>query len=688
MLPPPGLEVFAGLVVLFLLMLPTGLTLLRLAERLLSRSLQLSVPERALLAFYATGTALFVVASIPLRLYGLPALGIVLAAGWIGFGVITFQDHGRSLRRAVRMLRSTAGIALALGSLGLLVVELWGALVALPNGVDGTVYALFVNVLLRNHEVSWTLAPFASTGILYPQGAPVWMTVPVLLFGWPIVAAPVVLPPLFLSLTPVAGFCFGERIQHRTQLPSPWGGLLFAAFFGLVASWPRLYVAGSYDFIFALPMFLVALGLFASYVDAPARSWKEVLMLGLFVGGLTAVSVAVGTALCLLLVGYVILEGLLRRPTRWGAELARVFSVAGIAATFVARSLAGLVMWWGYPGHVLTGTGSAPYAALSPAVVYSGWVGQLDPFVPWKPKISPIPVLYALLEVLLVVGIALVITAFFPRRAHDKHGVSTRWAGWLVLGVVVLAGEISLLLALAAVEPSISGIQSITNVWETSFLLFIFYALFALTPLISLGRTALGTRGQIVHPRPSTDRNEGGRGLGSARGNHRREAVALLGLVLLIGAGGTVAYAPSYIHGSIVAEANTTAGDLAALEWAGIHLPSCSRVLVAPGSAAQFLPEYAQVHLVFPVFPSPTNRSYKFLVENLTAGTYGNGTRTALDELAITEVFITGQTTDAWLPFQAAPLRASSDFSDLFTSGDAMVFGFVPQISESGCAPT
>ncbi len=688
MLPPPSLEVFAGLVLLFVLALPTGLCLVRIVERWFGRSLGISVPERALLAFYATGALLFVVASVPVGVYGLPAVVIVLAGGWIGLAAITLRERAANLAAAVRFLRSFPGAALALGSVGLLVVELWGALVPLPNGVDGSVYALFVNVLLRDHGVAWTLAPYANTGIVYPQGAPVWMTLPVLLFGWPIVSAPVVLPPLFLSFTPVAAFSFGDRLGRRTGLPSPWSGLLFAGFFGLVASWPRFYVAGSYDFIFALPLFLVALGLFATYLSVPTRPWGEVLLLGLFIGALSALSVAIGTALCLLLLGYVVFDLARRRPARWAAGLVRVLAVFGVAALFVARSLAGLAMWYQYPGHVLTQTGAPPYAPLAPAVVYSGWIGQLDPFVLWKPKISPIPILYGLLEILLVAGIVLALGALVSRERRSGLRVSERWVAWVLGGVVILGGEIALLLGLASVEPTVSGIQSVTNVWETSFLLFIFYSALALTPLIALAR-------YLVEPgrfRGPPDRADSprirSRLFRPERSGRRASATAVVAIVLVIGAGATVAYAPSYIHSAIVAEANATTADVAALQWAGSALPTCSRVLVAPGSAAQFLPEYAEVHLVFPVFPSPTNRSYKFAVDNLTAGTYDNGTRTALLQLGITEVFVTGQTTDAFLPFQSAPLRASSDFTVLFASGDAAIFGFSSEISASDCGPT
>jgi hypothetical protein len=684
MLPLPIPEVFAELVVLFLVTLPLGGLLLRGVERALGRRLPVSVPERLLLAFFASGALLFVVASIPLGLFSAVTLLVLLGAGGVGYGWAAARDSGAGLRSTLRFLRSPSGVALALGSLGLLALEVVGGQVLLPNGVDGTVYSLFVNVLLLHHGVTSTLTPYATTGILYPQGAPVWMAVPVLLFDWPIVAAPVDLPPLFLSFTAVAGFCLGERLRSRLGLRTPWAGVLFAAFFGLLASWPRFYVAGSYDFIFALPMFLVSLGLLASYTEQGHRPWSEVLAVGALLGALSAISVAIGTSLLLLLVVYVAVATWQQPGRSWRAELARVGSIALVTLAFLARSFVGLAVWFDYPGHVLTHTGSPPYAPLATTVIYSGWATQLDPFLPWKPKISPIPLLYLVVETLLIAGI--IVVALSLSRSTRRLGLSKleRFSVWLITGIAALAVEIAVFLAAVSADPSVSGIQAFTNVWESSFLLFILYSLVAIAPLVvGLGRLVADRAEGDPAPRRT-----------SPRANPPRRAVpgavwvALVVVPLAVGAAGTVAYAPAYLHQTIAAEANGTTADLVALEWAGSHLPACSQVLVAPGSAAQFLPEFAHIHMVFPVYPSPTNRSYNYLVSNLTAGIYNDGTRIALMQLGITEVFVTGATTNSYAPFQSGPLRASGNFSLVFSEGDATILEFLPVVGSSGCAPT
>jgi hypothetical protein len=107
---------------------------------------------------------------------------------------------------------------------------------------------------------------------------------------------------------------------------------------------------------------------------------------------------------------------------------------------------------------------------------------------------------------------------------------------------------------------------------------------------------------------------------------------------------------------------------------------------VAPGSAAQFLPEFAQVHVVYPMNPQPTNLSYATVVADLTSGIYANSTRSNLLLLNVTEVFVTGQNSVAYPPFLLTPLADSSDFRELFHEGDAAVLDFLPGSSAQTCA--
>jgi len=248
---------------------------------------------------------------------------------------------------------------------------------------------------------------------------------------------------------------------------------------------------------------------------------------------------------------------------------------------------------------------------------------------------------------------------------------------------------------LGAWNTSLSGIQSVTNLRELSILLFTCYSLIAILPLVA-GTNYLRSLGasRPSDPADPTDRSRGlsVRSWRRERSTARWWVVAAVGvLVVPLGSGlaVTATEMPSFVHDYIGGQSNGTPEDLLALEWAGAHLPGCSGVLVAPGSAAQFLPEYtSSVRMIYPIYPTPTNLTYYTVVTNLTAGSYGPPTRAGMLDLGVTVVFVTGATTNTYPAFSTADLAGSPDFSLLYSAGDASLWAFHPGISLLDCVPT
>ncbi|MGA8425893.1 MAG: hypothetical protein WB782_10350 [Thermoplasmata archaeon] len=701
MVPLPIIQVIAGLVALFLLALPLGSLLLEAAERWIGRRIHFSITERLLLSFYATGGFLFVLASIPLPIYTAGTVLGILVAGIVVRAALVIRNRGQDLLPFLKFVRTPVGLILLALAGGLLVLEVFSvASLSLGNSVDGSVYALFVNLILRNHTLPWALQPYAATGVVYPQGAPVWMTLPALAFGWPVVSLPVVVPPLFLALSVPAAFCLGERLGGFPEPRSAGVGLLFAGFFGLVLSWPRLYVGGSFDFLFSLPLFLILLGWLVPLATGPTRSGRETLVLGLLLGSTAALSASTGmTVLLLLAVFLLLLSGnLILSIRRWGAAL---LTWLGVMATFLIRSLVGLIIWFDYPGHVWAAVGSPPYASygfpqpLSSSII----VGELDPFVLWKPKLSPFPPLSLVIALLLGAGLILLILNAATNSSRVRPFLSLPPTWTILVATVTIFAEESVLLLISGWNASATGPQSVTNFDEISILLFTCFELAALVPLLyalnylmrgephSPSDPSPGTPALREVERPPVRRRRSGATALPSNSVAVACAVTLLVLPLALGLGYTVVDVPSFIHDHIEALANVTPGDLMVLAWAGAHLPPCSRVLVAPGSVAQYLPEYAEVQLVFPVFPPTVNLSYYAAVNDLIDGTYLNSTRSELLSIGVTTVFVAGRSSAAYPPFQIRPLLSSPDFTLLVEQQDAAILAFVPGVSASGCTP-
>jgi len=694
-------EVLVELVVLFAITFPTGATVLRLAERFFGRSLQISLLERLLVSFYVVGGLLFLIASIPVPWYGLPAICLLLLTGGAGYAILAIRDRGVGLRSVARWTFHPVGIALVLGTLALLFVEAsatWN--LPLSNSYDGSMISLWSNLTIANHTLPWTLAPYANWGVTYPLSTTVWMTVPALLFGWPISQVPLLLSPLFLSLTIPAAYCLGTRMASPARSEARDLGLLFAAFFGLVASWPRLFVGGSYDFAFAMPLLLVMFGWARPFVEGAMRPWKEVVGFGLLVGVLAALNVAAAQFFVLVLIGFVVVFRSSSAGSL-GSWFGRMAVIAGTGLLFLVRSVLGLVVWFSYPGHVLQETGSAPYVpppigyALSQRLV----MGEIDPFVRWKAKLTPFPFLALELQVLLVVGLVVLVLCLVVRNDRIRSMIPIRATQTIGLGMLVALLFTSFLLVPLVPGSPISSIEWASSLDEVSVILFTFFGLVALLPLavtvkwFDLRRQVAGPVPTEFAPSSSRPRRWMSRAAGDgvrARYGWFVPVVLVLVVAVPLGSGvvATVWEVPGYLQTKTLSTGNATAQDVDALQWAGTNLAPCSRVLVAPGSAGQFLPEFAKVGLVYPMLPVPVNLSYITVVGDLVRGTYNASARSALLSLDISEILGTGETFGGYPPFNLTQLlqTPAPDFKVLFAEGDASILEFLPVAQQLDCA--
>jgi hypothetical protein len=695
-------EVYLGLCALLLLLLPAGLVLLRLAERGLGRTLRLTWVERTIVAVYLAGGLLYVIASVPVPLFGTYLVLGVVVAGIAGAVVLRTVLRTPVVGPGTRVESTWELAALVGGTLALLLFELvpvWQH--PLPNAWDGSVAALWVNLTLNNHTLPWTLEPYASAGVTYPQGQTIWLALPATLWGWSSVETPVLVPPLFLALGLPATYCWGRRLGGVATRSGQASGLLFAAFFAVVASWPRLYVGGSYDFVIALPLFLVMLGWVREAVSPPSRPWSEVLLLGAAVGVLASLSLPCGEAYMVLLVGFVLLV----HGEHRGEVLAwvpRLALVALVAAAFLASSIAGSLIWFGYPSHVLAQTGAS---LQTPPPFWSSFGNrllqqELNPFEPWKERLSPFPAVSLMLQVLLVLGLIFAGWVALRRpspvaRLFPPHFLSTLLATCAVLFLLTAALATS-----QASGPGFAFLGAVSNFDETSYLLFIGLSALALVPLAAAVFWLVLGDGHASSARASPQAPQAARGptaMRPARGTRsaRPDRARWLPIALVMGIVGpmtlgTVATAvsgPGFLERGVEDWSHVTAGDLTTLEWSSTHLPSCSAVYVAPGSVGQFLPEYAKVHLVYQMTPSPWNRSYYDVYADLSLGVYNASTRLGLTELGVTEVFVSGPTTPHFPPIDPAALENNSDFRELTQSGDASIFEFVSGNASLACAP-
>ncbi|MHB8351666.1 MAG: hypothetical protein ACYDFT_03105 [Thermoplasmata archaeon] len=663
-----------GLLLFAVAALPLGEMLRRIGARWTGLLRATDPVEVALLDLYLAGATFFVVGYLPGGWYDPETPLTLLLAGVVGTSLLLLRGrrHGAS-RRPPPIDRSRPTLAilglLLLAALSVYLIEVAGA-VAAPTGntFDSSVLTTFVGLVTLHHALPTSYLPILAQRIAYPQGTTAWLATAQGLFGLPPARTSLLVTPLFLALGPLAAYVWGRRF-----LGSLSGGLAFGLFFAFLASWTRVLVGGSNDFVFAFPLLLLLWSWLPRWAASEPIPWADAAGFGLL-AGISASLNPVGAELTFLALPIFVLVGrgtgvarAVRFLSRWGAA-------AGIGLLFTLPSLSAL-------GSGASGIG--PSLASTPATAIGLTVGQIvglvDPFLFRATDVwfSPFPLLRAELTVLLVLGAGILLVPLLARRRGEAE--VGRWAA------AVLATVGLLLLSQSSALDSVAVfriIGSVSNVAELSILLLTAYASVALLPLAR----ALGPLLDAEPRRAPT-------GAPSSAPRARRRwtvgpsgrpdpllALLLAGIILVPGVAVTATGLPPYVGELYHAFGNVSSEDFALLSWAGGHLPSDARVLVAPGSAAGFLPGYLPTAtILFPMAPGGGNATYLGLVRDLDRGILTTSDRSAMALLGVQYVAVTGANTQLDAPFDPAPLRADpSAFPLLFAEGDAFLFAVAP----------
>ena len=659
-----------GLWALGLLLFAAGSALVGGAVRTVARRWipswrSLGAIERLLLDLYLGGGVVYGLAFLPLGLFGPATFPVVLVLAFVVLSASAVRlgrvAAGAAIARGVaRFLEAGPLIALVTaGALGLLELSV---AISVPTGntYDASQLATYTSLLISHHSVPTDLTGVGlALPVAYPQGAAVWMGTVQLVFGLPPARTALLVTPMFLALAPLGAYVVGDR-----WLGGGRAGAVLAVVFAVLVTWTRWQVTGSYDFVLSFPLVLLLIGLSSDWTGPSPVTWSDAVAFGLVAGYAAALS-PVGIGWWLLALPVV---GGLAPLARWGGAARRWFAryFVALAAALVPVSLSLVVVLSGL-GHIgfaptQPGVGTiAPVGLGAPQIV-----GYVDPFLFGGTAVwlSPFPVLRAELAVLLVAGLLLLILRPAWFRSLPLLPSLAAAGGASALAWFALEG-------LASVHVrAFELLAPLTNGDELAELLSTVYAIVATVPILAL----LASPRRVPSPAPL--------------GLHRRRRWAVspsatgtiaVGLLLLVpGIAVTATQLPSSEHAVYESFGNVSASDFAMLHWASSQLPAGARVLVAPGSAAEFLVAYApSVQVLYPMvegFEYPNN-TYRDLLDELTNGTLAPNGTTDLGILDADYIAVTGANTVLANPFSPAPLLADpSLFQLVFQSGDAYVF--------------
>ncbi len=629
--------------------------------------------ERVLLDLYLGGGGLYVLAVVPLGLFGLPLVIAYLggAAGLLLF-VVLWERRTPSGRDTAGPFRWPSnllpGLLVVAATAAVFAIEVWVAEgVPTGNSYDTSLLVDYVALLLLHHQVPVSLAPIAPQLTSYPQGTTVWLAAAQLIYSLPPARTPLLVTPLFLSLSPLAGYVLGRR-----QLGSPWAGVVIGLTFGLIGSWTRVMVATSNDFVFSFPLVLWLLARLDLWRGRRAPSWPDAIGYGAVLGYSAALNPVGAEWLFPTLVVLGLISGGIR-GAYLRAAVPRWLGTLAVSLLFVSPALWSILRGGGTL-FASSGTVTVPSPTGLPGISPAQLVGSIDPFLFRTHDIwfSPFPALRFELAVLLVGGAAvLVIPGLFRRLGPAGPALRDLVATTIGIAIGILLIEAGAAQGLSA----LNGLSLISSAAEVSIYLFTMYTLLATIPVYLLvefvrqppEKSSPGTTPAPPHPPDLRVPRQA-----SLTGP---QVISLSLVVVLLGAGVAVTGAdfPPYLNELYGSYGRVTSSDFALFTWASHHLPAGARVLVAPGSAAQFLPGYANVALVFPVQRIAQNASYVDVDAQLVHGHLNSSGYQELGWLGVQYIVVTGNTTNLWAPFDPSALM-TPPFTLVFQQGDAYVF--------------
>jgi hypothetical protein len=627
--------------------------------------------ERLLLDFYLGGATMYLVAALPGGAFVAPVVdGLPVATG---VGLLLLWIWRRPTRPAVvRPLRSLLRPAALVALISAVAVFAWELAIALPvptgNTFDSSLLTLYVSLLLQHHAIPLSFQPYSSVGLLYPQGTTVWLGWAQLVLSPPAARTTLLVTPLFFALAPLGAFVFGRR-----ALGSERAGVAFAVLLALVGSWTRVLVAGSNDFVFAFPLVLLLAGQSFGWLRGSTPAVADAIGFGVLLGYSAALN-PVGAEW---LLPSLLLAGLLVRPAYSGTPLRWL---SRWATTAVASAIALLPTFYvlaegrNSPG-LIPGAGAPPAGTVT-GISGAQFVGSIDPYL-FRPSdvwLSPIPLLRLELALLLTVGIGILLLA---RRPSALARYLEPFRSFVAAAVGVTVVLIAVLWAASTGFGPAVRLADISSAAELSIWLFTFYTLVGgLVLVLLLERvTALSRSHTVAVPSAADSLRQRRRVSALPRGTF---SLLLVLVIVVPGVALTPTELPPVLSTLYLDFGNVTAQDFALLSYAGANLPPGARVLLAPGSAAQFLPGYApDLVLLYPMVPGWEwlNRSYTVVVGQLTNATLNATGLAALATLDVQYIVVTGTNTVLWPAFSAAPLLADpSTFPELWHEGDAYLF--------------
>lgn len=607
----------------------------------------LDFTEICVLDIYLGGLILYVLALAPLYLFTMPMiLSILLVFTMIS--VACYFRRQKEFSGSAMCSQGQQGMVIEQAFffacfLILLCIQIFPMTSLFYGSIhDVSLHSFMVQVILEKKYVPYTLEPYSSAGIIYPQAAHVIFAFAANLMGWIAPQAVTYVTSLFNALTVFGAYFLARRIWRQRIF---YLGLVFVSTF--VSAWPIFIVWGSNPFVVGFALFQVCLGmLFTLFFTSSKIEKKELFIIGVLFGYLSAIMISYLQSLMMITLLWLLFL-YLRRRRGVGPSLKDFVFMFSVSILPLTPFLFRFVYYYPYLGHNI----GLP-ADFMGYPKGQHWIAQGLQWI--FENLAPHPVLR--LEILCVVIFSIIL--FFKVRRQTLSGKAFS-AALLVFSASVLLGVVSYLL-----PGDVLGVVS----WGHQGIIIII----SVCLLMAILNDNLFTFFHRVVSRSQT-------------ANSDKIYIASLASILVL----SVVYAP-FVYTRLVVDPSTLNGaygmfavaskdDNELMLWIRDNVENDAVILVNMYEAGTFIPSVSYRKTIFTDAGSQLSRSYQEIVALLSNGTLNAACYHAMKNFGITHIYVGSKATFSWVKdykWKQQLFLGNPSFPLVKRVGEAYLFNF------------
>ncbi len=524
---------------------------------------------------------------------------------------------------------------------------------------DTSLHSLFVQLILENRQVPVTLQPYATEGIIYPQGFHPIVAYFVCISDCLVPSAVLYITILFGALSVLGAYYLGRALS-----PKWYFGVSLALVSAFVASYPKYITWGSNAFIASIPLYFVCLSFVPSLLKEKREfGVSEMVVIGTLFGYLGAVHLQPFETL-IASIGLLWVFNIARRKQRAFSRIWIILAVFLISLITVSPFLYRWLIWYPYPYHNIGLAEDveipmnvwASYALSNYQDTLRALLNGIHYF--WN-MLGP----YIMLKVIYLIIASLGIIITIVKRKNDAFNNKI-----VQLSIVTIAGQMLILLLAESFLFSVFSPQPIMLYLSLDMLIAVLAVWLCRSVFLRLSKTAI-MKTNLVQLRSSITKN-----------SRVLVAVLLAGMLVYSPfAYGTIFCDPQEIRGAYGVWAITTTDDLELMLWMRDNLPQDSVILVNQFESGLFIPSVSHRKIIFPRTASFYSRSYQTLSTLLENGNLNATACSLMKYLNITHIFIGCYTSIFEMSkhkWNSQPFLQNPNFDLVKKVGNASLFGF------------